>query len=445
MAFAEIQRIAVLMMNTVRWAYCAAVVFFLFLLSGCGREDTAVFVPAALADKALADTSSVEYKILASDEGAGNDGVIAVFGALDETAAVTEMLLISDMFENIDGKAYPDSLPDFAGETVTPVFDLANAPYRGYFDVTNEDFIREIAVSGFIASVSGKCSSSVFDRSLSREKPEAKLLILSSQILSGYGYDDIVYILSASGRNTGVLTTVRSAVSASLEKMTEGTNIGLWAQPFVVSSGVYGDAFRSLRSSYTDKKSTGYADWAADVEFVCLSPEISGIPAADVRSYMDSYLAAGYTAPLSSVIVDDLVPESFISSMNAEAGAIAGSDLPEDEKYRQVLAEGFSFVSPVKAVVSDSYRWLRKYGRFTHRISFPEVSAYITAPSSEVSEENLDGNGMFAGQYRYNRAAGSEIGTYRFIPAGPRYLTPEIREKLDSLAPVTYNKLVYVY
>ena len=422
----------------------AAVPALLFLVS-CSREHTDVFVPVPLAETAVSDTSSVWHKALSCAGKPSGEGGIAVFGGFAETAVLTERLLSADMFDNIDGKPGQDGLADFAGETVMPVFDMVNAPYSGYFDRMNEDYIREVAVKGFLASVSDRCSSSVFDRSLSAPKPSAKLVLLSSSILAGYGSRDIGYLVEASGIGTGVLTTVHSSVSSIFSKASQSSNIGVWASQDIVSSGVYGSVFNSIRAEYADRKSPEYRDWAETSEIVCLSTEASGTPEERVRAFLGSYIDAEYDTPLSGVIADDLELASSVDSLNAAVDSIMASGAAADLRYKAVMAPGFRFVSPAECIVADSYRWMRKNDRFTHLIAAPMVKGYMTVTSPDVQTRSLDSDGMLPDEIKYGRAQDSGIETFCFMPVGPGCLGDRALERLEALAPETYKGLVYVY
>ena len=422
-----------------------AALLMLLLAVSCGRKPAADFVPSPLAEAAVSDTSSTAYKTLCGYGDVGNAGAIAIFGGFEETAVMSEKLLTADMFDNIDAKTSPDGLPDFAGETVMPVFDAANAPYSGYFDSVNEDYIREIAVKGFLSMLSDRCSSSAFDRGLSAVKPRAKLVILSSSELSDYGYEDIEYIVSEAGLGVGVLNPVMSSVSHLYQELAEVSNIGVWASRDIVASGVYGSVFSAVRRDIAGRKDSPSAAWADSVEMVCLSPEPGDSPCASVKKFLDSYLDAEYSIPLAGVIVDDFVRASEVDSLNIAADSLMAPGNPESEKYGSIIAPGFRFVSPVETLASDSYLWLRHNDRFTHLVSRPGITGYMTAVSSDVQKQFMDADGWLAGDYKYNRAPGSEIETFRFIPMSQSCFDDESMERMRILAPETYKKLVYVY
>ena len=426
-------------------SYITLPVAALFLSVSCGRETVSDFVPAALAETAVSDTSSVWHKCIAGYTGSGNDGPIAIFGGVEETAVLSEVLLTADMFDNIDGSSDPDGLPDFAGETVMPVFDAVNSPYAGYFDAGNGDFVREVAMKGFLSSVSGHCSSSAFDQKLSLEKPEAKLFIFSSSLMSVSGNEDVEYVLERTGKDVGILNPVESSVSFFFSTARENSNLGVWADEAVVRSGVYSGVFGKLRAKYADRHNDSYREWAESQEIVCLSPEMKGNAREKVLGYLEAYLDASYTVPLSCVIVDDPGACHAVDSLNAAVAEILASEAPETEACRSVLAEDFVFISPVRTLARDAYGWLRGNDRFTHYVAAPQVCGYATAVSPRVNPENIVGNGVLEDGYKYERPQGSDVETFLFTPVSQSSFADRDLRIIRDLAPVTYKSLIYVY
>lgn len=426
--------------------YCmSGAVLSVLLLVSCRREENVNFQPVGLAVEAVSDTASAAAGSLAGYQDVGNAAAIAVFGGFEETAVLAERLLTADKFDNVDAKSRPDGLPDFAGETVMPVFDMVNAPYVGYISSMNENFVRETAVKGFLSALSGHCASSAFDHGHSAVKPRAKIVILSSSLMSGYGSRDIEYIIRNAGLSAGVLNPVESAVSHVLFKADSASNIGVWAANEIVSSGVYGNAFRDIRSECGNRHSEKYLEWAETSEIVCLSPDYGPDAAGNVRSFFDAYLSANYRTPLSGVIIDDFTHACDVDSLNIALNGILLSESPESEIYRQLIIPGFRFVSPVETLAEDCYGWLRENGRFTHLVAMPAMTGYMTVVSSEVQGESLDAGGWLDPEFKYNRAQGSGIETFRFIPLSHSYFSEKDQETMKALAPETYKKLIYVY
>ncbi|MBQ3996841.1 MAG: hypothetical protein II637_02255, partial [Bacteroidales bacterium] len=103
------------------------------LAVSCSDHQVSGRYVSPYAKSILTDTSSVEYRILSAyDMQQEETGTIAVIGEPEETLVLSEYLLGCDNFSNINGSAVPDGLPDFSGEVIVPILDVANAPYKGY-------------------------------------------------------------------------------------------------------------------------------------------------------------------------------------------------------------------------------------------------------------------------------------------------------------------------
>ena len=109
-------------------------------------------------------------------------------------------------FDNIDGREQPDELHDFAGETFTPVFDMANSPYAGYIEAENIPAMREAAVSMAVASLGSSCYSNTFDEDMTSSRIPAKVLIVDSPYLCRYALKDIDTLLVSAGIDVPVLS-----------------------------------------------------------------------------------------------------------------------------------------------------------------------------------------------------------------------------------------------
>lgn len=109
---------------------------------------------------------------------------------------VTEALLTSDIFDNIDARRMPDGLLDFAGETFNPLIDIADAPYGGYISAGNEKFLRETALRNTISAIAGQCYENPFSESPSVDKLRSKMLVFTSSLTSAFGYEDVCDMFS---------------------------------------------------------------------------------------------------------------------------------------------------------------------------------------------------------------------------------------------------------
>ena len=418
--------------------------FALLALSVSCRKGREVSVPPLqYVTRALSDTSSAAYGIISGYDDRDNSGSVTVIGPLVETAIVCETLVLSDRFDNIDGRNLPDSLPDFAGEKICAIFDIADAPYAGYLKTMNETFLRETAARCAVEAVNGRCYSHPFDHRMGTEKGKAKMLVLSSSLMSGYGYDDICSMFGAAGKRMHVVAPLQSVFRHIFRTVPEADTVGVWADVDVIASGVYGSVSAAEAKKREAVDSEAGSD-AGKFECVCLSPQFTGNPAEDVKAFLDMYSNSGNKGRLDAVILDDMRWHGHIGQMNAALTELLGADTPEAAEYRSLVSEECAFISPADAMSEECYRILRSEGRFTHRIALPEAEGYLMVPAYNPNVESLDRDGCFKEDYKYNRAPGSETETTRLIPADVRYLPP-CAETPDSTASIIYKSLFHVY
>ena len=88
-------------------------------------QDTIPYV------KQIAVDTTGTFDLVRSYRTAGSKGSIAVIGEPEDASRLASFLLTADNVDNIDGRARPDRLLDFSGETFDVILDEYNA---GHFD-----------------------------------------------------------------------------------------------------------------------------------------------------------------------------------------------------------------------------------------------------------------------------------------------------------------------
>ena len=141
-------------------------------------------------------------------------------------------------------------------------------------------------------------------------KPRAKLVLLSSSVMSGFGSMDIDYMAASAG----LMEPVGSVLTYMLDRNTvQPSNIGVWAAREIVSSGVYGNMFKRLAADEDGDVSEG----AGTAEVVCLSPEMSGSPeetklyfefCLSIRPISDLLYATGHQHVILDAYLQIIVP-----------------------------------------------------------------------------------------------------------------------------------------
>ena len=148
----------------------------LALTVSCARRVETGYDSIDYVDRLLRDSlpSLVEKASFAGN----SSGAIVLIGDPMDCLTVSERMMLSDDFDNVDARPVRDGLPDFSGETIVSLLDFALSPYDS-LPATGEDsvLVREAAVKNALAAL---------DTSVN-----CKVLVICSPALSGRGAEDV--------------------------------------------------------------------------------------------------------------------------------------------------------------------------------------------------------------------------------------------------------------
>ena len=397
------------------------------VLTACERNKNVSEPYLPFVKQALTDTSSASKHIL--DKYVPNNvaGSIAVIGDFEPVCRMVSDFLCSDRFDNIDGREQPDELHDFAGETFTPVFDMANSPYAGYIEAENIPAMREAAVSMAVASLGSSCYSNTFDEDMTSSRIPAKVLIVDSPYLCRYALKDIDTLLVSAGIDVPVLSLSDEMMRRAGTRHPNGL-IAVLAGSKEIEYGLYKGVYERCSNG-----SDSFPDY--------IEHTVSGADSKTVfMEFLDNYLASGAQEKISAVLVgvsSDSLNVRELSEVLEEIRTSQGLDM---ENYRAVLDENFEFIGGEDAVIQACYNVLRGHNLFTHKIAYPSVKAYVTVPSSSVPLESVSFGGTLSDKFKYNHSADASIQITRTVPLGRLYMSDEYLEKVNRLvAPVILN------
>ncbi len=362
----------------------------------CGRKDRAGEPYLPLVGQAISDTSSAAWHLLAGYEPGQVSGSIAAIGDFNPLVRLVSEFLSSDRFDNIDGREIPDELHDFAGETLAPVFDIANAPYAGHVDGGTVSQLRGAAVSMAVASLGSISYSNTFDSQMTASRIPAKILVVASPYLCRYAMSDIDTLFAAKGIDIPVLSLSEELFRRAGERHPDGL-VALIADGKELERGLYRGVYERLRSA-SGGSFPSYMEYAD-----------SGRSSKDAfNALLDSHIASGASEKISAVLLGNSSDSLNIVDLSAALDEIRSSQGLEMENRRSALADDFEFISGEDAVIRRCYRELRSRNLFTHRIAYPSVKAYVTVQSSDT---------LFT----------------RTVPMSRLYISGENYEKVNSL------------
>lgn len=315
----------------------------------------------------VAEKNSAEYFIAAGYDNRNRDADIYILGEPERVNSMRDLFLRSDSRDNIDGSSSMDDLPDFAGETFACIPDSANAPYSAMLGKGKgkEDAFCEFTVRECLAAIDTVCSMSEFDTGRLGRKRTSKMIVLTSPESAAYGEHDIDTLGILMGKNFNVVSCLGTATERAFRTCRGPLRIGYITRPENNASEACKDVFLRFVYKFGRKNADCFV----------FAPDSTG---GDVfRNFMDSYIRASKSAPLSVIIVDD--PDLDVNAMHSSYDYLTSIMNSESLTYSKYISESFDIIDAEEITVSTCYDILRKQNLFTHNITMPKAINYLTS------------------------------------------------------------------
>ena len=231
----------------------------LFLVScGSNKQESKEVELSPIIKKALSDADSPYYGNFAQFPQEKRTLPIGVFDSGTGGLTVLEVMLRSDMVDNISGSIGPDGIPDFSGEHFTYLADRANMPYGNYAAEHKEDFFQELVVKDALFLLGDKYYKNPMDKAPEGEKEKVKILVIACNTATAWGLDDIQTMLDQSGTGIKVIGVINAGVNALYSNLiksnTTESTVGVLATKGTISSNAYE---RTIRELQPEKKYEG--------------------------------------------------------------------------------------------------------------------------------------------------------------------------------------------
>ena len=313
-----------------------------------------------------------EWALVAGFDPADPKGSIALAGPADRNAELAGRFVKGDDFDNIDGRLAPDGLPDFAGERIDVITDMANLPYEAFLG-GREDSLRTVTVRNFISALDTTLSIGAFDNERLERKENAKIVVFTSPISAAYGAFDVDTLVRSAGKAVPVIFPARMLLGRQLDRNIPHLHVAVITDSLTAASGVYPSVFDEL-AAQRGLLGCGCVAFPSD------SVSYAG-------AVLDGYRAAGGNMPISALIVDD--PSVDIGEVRDSFGWIMRVQSEANLGYRKLIAEGFTIIDASRAVTDECYHILRRTNNFTHDIAYPFTREYVTVKATEGGGYNL--------------------------------------------------------
>ena len=341
------------------------------LVAGC-RETVGSGRPTVPFVEKILGGHGREWALVSGFNPAEPKGSIALVGPSDRNAELAGRFLTGDYFDNIDGRLAPDGLPDFAGERVDVISDMANLPY-GAFLGGREDSLRTVTVRNFLFALDTTLSIGAFDNERLERKENAKIVVFTSPLSAAYGAFDVDTLVRSAGKAVPVIFPARMLLGRQLDRNIPHLQVAVVTDSLTARSGVYPAVFDELAAQ---RGQLG----CGCVAFPCDSVSYAG-------DILDGYRAAGGNMPVSAVIVDD--PSVDLDAVRDSFGWIMRVQSEANLGYRKLIADNFVIIDASRAVTDECYRLLRRTNNFTHDIAYPFKREYVTVAATSGGGYNL--------------------------------------------------------
>ncbi len=181
-----------------RLKYLLITLSLLVSLFSCERRVETGYPSIEFVNRIVAD-SLPSLQAMAREAGKPT-GTIVLVGDPMRCLILGEKMMRSDEFDNVDAREVPDSLPDFAGETIVPIFDFTVQPYDSLsVEGADSALFRERAVKNALAAL---------DTAV-----HCKVLILCAPQFGVRGGDDVTDLFEKIGCDVPVIFSSDTAFS----------------------------------------------------------------------------------------------------------------------------------------------------------------------------------------------------------------------------------------
>lgn len=340
--------------------------------------------------KQLAVDTAGTFSLVKHYRTTGTKGTIALIGEPEECLKLSRAFLTADVVDNIDGKAAPDRLPDFSGETFDVLLDDYNAPYLRLAS-SSPDSLREAAVRNVVMALDTVAYSNPYDRFSRLRKGNAKVFVLASSLFSGYGRFDVDTLFKMAGREALIVTPDEALVGAAVRSGVK--HAAVWAPA---------------------ESAEAYQNVAKGMDLAVISPTGGDVRMA-FRDLLRQYRQLKPNTVLDAVLLDSF--HANVDELMAEVEHIHRQITEEDMAFDRILAPRFRFLEPQSCLTDACYRLLREKNLFTHNIAYPSARYFQT-------EEGMDGESLLveigadylAGRFGEVSGEPSQEDSYIYVP-----------------------------
>ena len=322
----------------------------------------------------VADTLSEGFRVFSDFDPGDHYRDIAVLGSLERVAFISEALMEADLFDNIDGRRVSDGLTDFAGEVISPVFDLVSGSYSEVVRDSGALRMSDVTVRNVVMALDTLYYPNNYDWERRLAKRRAKVVILASPEMSAYAMRDIDTLLTIAGKDVPVISVVDAMLDEAFEKNPSARNFCVFTPDSTVLP---------FYEACLKRHAAARALEGATVTVACCPTDTS---ANFLLSFLDIRRAAGTSAsPIDVLLLDDfsLDPKDVSKTLEAVKNPYSEETLANNK----LVSGRFCIISAPDAVSTKCYSILRGRNLFTHDIAWPKSECYVTSKGGNATSK----------------------------------------------------------
>ena len=157
---------------------------------------------------------------------------------------------------------------------------------------------------------------------------------------------------------------------------------------------------------------------------------------------LEKHKASGAQVPLKHIILGCTHYPFLLNTLN-EAIEELRSYRDKDGKlvYEGLIHPDFEFIDPAVFTALECYQTLREDKNLALNTSEGAFEGYISVPAYGLPAECLDADGNLSYDFKYGRDYATEDITTVFVPFSKRYLDEQTLDRIETMLPLSYNKI----
>lgn len=160
----------------------------------------------------------------------------------------------------------------------------------------------------------------------------------------------------------------------------------------------------------------------------------------NIVSLVERHRQSGKTSKIKSIILGCTHYPFLLETLRQTIEELRDYREPDGTfPYKTLLADSISFIDPAVNTAVECYETLRADGNLAYRINEQKIEAYISVPSSTLSDKVLTPEGHLTYEYKYGRETGTEEISTKQVPFSKSNIDEDNLSRIEKLLPYTYS------